>query len=448
MFDIVTLGWGSKVGSRIIHMNILITNIALDSRGGTETFVRDLALQLCALGHYPMVYSPRNGNIAHDIKNMGIPVVSNMRDVPCRPDIIHGHHHIPTINALLSFYEIPGIYVCHDRLSKHDTPPLHSRIYYYVAVDNNCRERLVNAGIPDERIKVIYNSVDIDRFLPRSPLPVHPKRALVFSNYASKSNYLRPIINACRKLNIKLDIIGASSNRPSNDPEKILGQYDLIFAKARCAMEAMATGSAVVLCDYSGLGPMVTANEIEMLRSWNFGMRCLKQPINEENIIRQIKRYNSADATIVCDYMRQKVTLSNMAAEYVNLYNETLHVVSDKRLDLLDEFNGYLNFLAAQTEKCGSVISLYKNKQLQFVIQFYLKRLLQLLPLLQDPKRLWKEITYRCKLDARIRIPRRGIIFESDSVYNPVLRNHIKNIDRMLIKISMAENMLLKFSKP
>lgn len=426
-------------------MNILITNVVLDSRSGTETFVRDLALKLRVLGHYPMVYSLRIGNIADEIKNMGIPVVSNMRDVPCKPDIIHGHHHIQTINALLHFYGVPGIFVCHDRLSKNDAPPLHSRIYFYIAVDYNCRERFVNSDIPDERIKVIYNSVDTDRFLPRSPLPVHPKRALVFSNYASKSNYLWPIINACRKLNIKLDIIGSANNNMSNYPEKILGQYDLIFAKARCAMEAMATGSAVILCDCSGLGPMVTTNEIEILRSWNFGMRCLKQSIKEENIIRQINRYNSDDATIVSNYMRQKATLSNMAEEYLNLYNEALTVVSDKRLDILDEFKGYLNSLTAQTEKCESVISLYKTKQLDWAIQYYMKHFLQLL---RESKRIWKAIIRRCKSAARNRISHRGIIFESDLVYNSELRDHIKNIDRMLTKISMAENMLLKFGNP
>ena len=40
-------------------------------------------------------------------------------------------------------------------------------------------------------------------------------------------------------------------------PEAILGDYDLVFAKARAAMEAMATGCAVILCDRVGAGPLV-----------------------------------------------------------------------------------------------------------------------------------------------------------------------------------------------
>jgi hypothetical protein len=35
-------------------------------------------------------------------------------------------------------------------------------------------------------------------------------------------------------------------------PEEILGGYDLVFAKARSAIEAMAVGTAVVICDRVG----------------------------------------------------------------------------------------------------------------------------------------------------------------------------------------------------
>jgi hypothetical protein len=48
-------------------MNILITNGVLKYRSGTETFVRDLAVKLQALGYFPMVYCTRAGQIADEI---------------------------------------------------------------------------------------------------------------------------------------------------------------------------------------------------------------------------------------------------------------------------------------------------------------------------------------------------------------------------------------------
>ncbi len=285
-------------------MKILITNNFLDSRTGTETFVRDLVLKLRSMGHYPMVYSPRIGKIAGEIASEGIPVVSNMDKLPDRPDVIHGHHHIPTVLACLNFPGTPGVFVCHERLSKDEIPPLLRSIKYYIAVDYNCLERLTDPNIPVNKIKVIYNSVDTVRFLSVNNLPPRPKRALVFSNYASKITYLRPIASICRKLNIELDIMGSASNRLSGNPEDTIGKYDLVFAKARCAMEAMAVGAAVILCDFNGLGPMVTMDKIDYLRKWNFGMRCLRHEINEGNLLKQIEKYDPKNAESVSGYIR------------------------------------------------------------------------------------------------------------------------------------------------
>ncbi len=54
---------------------------------------------------------------------------------------------------------------------------------------------------------------------------------------------------ACRRTQLTLDVIGAESGSVSTRPQDVLGQYDMVFAKARCALEALAVGSAVVLCD-------------------------------------------------------------------------------------------------------------------------------------------------------------------------------------------------------
>ncbi len=58
-----------------------------------------------------------------------------------------------------------------------------------------------------------------------------------------------------------------------DDPERILPRYDLVFAKGRCALEAMAAGCAVIVCDAVGLGEMVTHGSVEEMRRWNFGAR-------------------------------------------------------------------------------------------------------------------------------------------------------------------------------
>jgi hypothetical protein len=99
----------------------------------------------------------------------------------------------------------------------------------------------------------------------------------------------------------------------------------LVFAKARCALEAMAVGAAVILCDTRGLGPMVTATEVERLRLWNFGMRLLQRPLEPARIVQEIRRYNPTDALEVSRYIRTHADLSRSITQYLQLYREVLN---------------------------------------------------------------------------------------------------------------------------
>ena len=101
------------VHSLELPLKILITNTALATYAGTEVVVRDLSLELKRQGHVPMVYSPRLGAVAEEIKSHGIEVSDQLTNLSAPPDIIHGHHHAQVIEALLQFPSIPGVYVCH-----------------------------------------------------------------------------------------------------------------------------------------------------------------------------------------------------------------------------------------------------------------------------------------------------------------------------------------------
>ena len=135
----------------------------------------------------------------------------------------------------------------------------------------------------------------------------------MFSNYAGPGTYLDAVQQACALLNLPVDVLGSIAGNSASAPELILGGYDLVFAKARCALEAMAVGAAVVLCDTPGLGPLVTSAEVAELRPWNFGARLLREPLDPEGIVRQVQRYDAADASAVSRYIREQADLSTAA---------------------------------------------------------------------------------------------------------------------------------------
>lgn len=306
-------------------MKVLLTNLTLASRTGTEIATRDFAFGLIRAGHEACVFSPLLGTVASEIIAAGVPVVSRLEDVPYRPDIIHGHHHVETTLALVHFRLVPAIFVCHDRLNWHDTPPRLDGVRRYVAVDRNCLERLtVEAGIPAERTRLILNAVDLRRFTPREPLPEKPARALVFSNYAREGADLETLRQVCREAGMELAVAGSGVAAQASRPEEIVGEYDLVFAKARCALEALAAGCAVILCDWQGLGPMVTSGQIQELREWNLGMRCLQRRLTPDALRKEIARYDAADAARVAERVRTDASLDTAVAEYVKVYEEAL----------------------------------------------------------------------------------------------------------------------------
>ncbi|HTC93455.1 MAG TPA: hypothetical protein VK699_08385 [Terriglobales bacterium] len=306
-------------------LRILITNLAMWSRSGTETHARDLALGLLQRGHKPILYSPRLGAIAREMEAAGVEVVDNLEKLSHPPDLIHGHHNITAMTAILHFPGVPAVFLCHDKLAWHDAPPRFPAIRRYVAVDYLVYGRLVvEHALPREIVSVIGNSVDLERFHPRGPLPAKPQRALLFSNYANKHTHLQAVTDACSFAGIELDVRGAGVNNSCDRPEDVLGNYDLVFGKARCAMEAMAVGAAVVLCGPEGCGRMVTAMGFDYLRRYNFGRHTLTDPVTMENLIAQIGRYNAGDAAQVRTLARTELSAGLMVEQWIKLYQEVL----------------------------------------------------------------------------------------------------------------------------
>lgn len=303
-------------------LRILITNHFLRGRTGSELYVCELAKSLLRRGHTPIVYSPQLGPSAHELRDATVPVIDNLESLSSPPDLIHGQHHFETMTALLRFPNTPAVFFCHGWLPWEETPPSHPRILRFVAVDDTCRDRLVcESGAPEERVSVILNSVDTDHFLPRPPLPQKPARALLFSNGAT---HVAAVREACRRTQLTLDVIGADSGNVCERPQDVLGQYDIVFAKARCALEALAVGSAVVLCDMTGVGPMVTTREVDQLRRLNFGIRTLQGSVDPDLLEKEIARYDADDAAEVSRRIRSSAGREAAIDQIVALYQDVV----------------------------------------------------------------------------------------------------------------------------
>ncbi len=295
-------------------LRILMTNNMLASRAGSELYLRDLALALVRRGHFPVAYSPELGDVAEELRKLTIPVIDDLSQMTVAPDVIHGQHHHETMTATLRYPNVPAVFICHGWAPWQEIPPAYPTIMKYVAVDDLCRERLLTThGTSPDAITTLYNFVDLRRFHRVRNLPQTPKSALIFSNYApGVSDAIR---SACARCGIeKVDIVGTNSGNAVSQPEDILADYDIVFAKARAAIEAMASGCAVIVTDYAGLAGMVTTENMERLRRLNFGVRSMQSDIlTSEAVQSALERFDADDARLVTEWIRKDADLETAA---------------------------------------------------------------------------------------------------------------------------------------
>ena len=307
-------------------ISVLLTNNTLSSRGGSETYVRDVALALLRRGHRPVAFSLVLGECGRRVAAGHHPGARRSRPAwPSAPDVIHGHHHLETLIATLAFPGTPVVNFCHGWLPWEEMPLHHPAVRRYVAVDEVCVDRLVREeGIPRSRVELLLNFVDLDRFRPRPPLPPRPLRALVLSNPATADGYARAIIAACEAAGIEVDIVGLHAGNPSDAPETLMPAYDLVFAKGRTALEALAVGCAVVPADFMGAGPLVTPDNYAELRARNFGIRALTHPHDAGWYGSQIAQYCPLAAADVSARIRADAGIDPAIDRLIEIYSAAM----------------------------------------------------------------------------------------------------------------------------
>lgn len=285
-------------------MKVLITQVWLDTRGGSEAVVRDIAVGLLRRGHRPIVYSPKVGTVGAEIRKRGIPVVDDLRSIAEPPDIIHGQHHIETAQAIIQFPEVPAINMCHAWEFWVERPVKFPQVRKYVTISEAVRDRLVHEeGIPPEQVVILPNAVDLCRIPVRKvALSPRPLRAACFATAKAHIPVLRSV---CEQNGIAFDAIGKCGDMPSASIEEELSNYDVVFATGRSALEAACCGCAVVVCDDRGVAGMLRTSNLNAFRQLNFALRLLVYPLTHDRLQAALELYDAEDATAVSKKLRE-----------------------------------------------------------------------------------------------------------------------------------------------
>lgn len=338
-------------------MRILFTNSGLVQRAGTELAVLDLARRFKRKGHLPVAYSQDLGEVARELQHAGIPVIDDLDALQEPPDVIHGHHHIETMAACLHFPNVPAIYVCNGWKPWQELPPTFATIMAYVAVGDVTRERIVTSVRLEGRpIGVVPTFFDEELFLPRQEIPTQPKRAVLYNNNLTPSDPLaREIALACRRRHISLDIRGADAGNATRHPDELLSGYDVVFAVGRSAVEAMACGCAVIVCDKSGAAGMAVPGDFSSPghNKLNLFERSPER-VNSAYFGEQLDRYDAKSIARLRDEIRDRRSLAKAVAQFEAIYDGAIGRFSGVQIDsrqLLLEASKYISSLGSILKK-------------------------------------------------------------------------------------------------
>ena len=305
-------------------MRILLTNNAIAERTGSELYLCEVAEELQARGHEPMCFSLNLGPLAERLRALGILVTDDLRALPEVPEVIHGQHFIETTLAAMTYRKVPVISFCHGPEAWQEMGCQLPNVVRWVAVDQACRRRLIeDEGIDAEKLTMLLNHFDERKFAARSPLPAKPRRALIMSNYLHPTHpAVAAISEACVVRGIELTMAGANLGGVVENMGDFLAQFDLVFAKARTAIEALAVGCAVLPVDYFGAGRMVRSEIFDELRPFNFGYQSMTFPLDADYLGKEIDRYDAEDAAFVFKRIREEATLEKTMQSLLALYQE------------------------------------------------------------------------------------------------------------------------------
>lgn len=304
-------------------MKILLTNNKLDNRGGTESFVRDVARAMQERGHQVMAYGSYLGEGERLFERDEIPVTVDPSGLDFRPDIIHGQHHMDAMTAMACLPGVPALFHCHGAVWQ-EALFRHPRVVRYMTMSRTMAQRLsIEYNLKIEEIEVVYNCVDLKLYHHVRDAPEVLRKALFYNGrHDAGSPTFQAVERMCRRRGISMDCCGYKFDHYTARPWEKLPRYDLVFASGRSAIDALASGCAVMVLGRNTCGPLVKPSNFRHFREVNFSMAGNQPPPGDEDLEGWIASYDAAEAVEATRLLREAADSRKLAVRLEEVYRE------------------------------------------------------------------------------------------------------------------------------
>ncbi len=284
-------------------MRTLLGNHHLERRAGSELFTAELATSIQALGHDVAVFTFFKGEFSRSIEQQGIPVFDASDPnaiVGFNPDIVQTNH-LSCAHFLRAL--TPGAIRVHAILGviPHlEAPPLDGMAYSLgLAVSEEVVARISRTPFGrDAPIAILRNCFDERALAPSRPRETHGVlRVAVISNHISAD-----LVDSLSQLEalgrVKVEYFGIERN-PVLVDGALLVRFDLVISIGRTPLLAAACGVPCLMADIHGSDGLLTADNLDLVRSVNFSGRYYKNPIDVTHLEAEMSKVFAFDRELL-----------------------------------------------------------------------------------------------------------------------------------------------------
>jgi hypothetical protein len=267
---------------RFVLANRLMVHV-----GGTEAHLLTVGEHLQRLGHEVVIYAPELGPYADHVRRCGIDVVDQLRKLPTDCDVVFAQDTIVAYDVAERYPAALSVYrVCGD-VHDFQIPPQLERMVDFIVVLSDRYARVVEACAIKAPILRMRVPVDVDRLTPLGGIRKRPRRAVMLGNYPDRFELVK---TTWEQQGIEVVQVGGVDE--SYDVANAVAGADIVVAKARAALEAMACGRAVYIYDTFGGDGWVTPTLYHALEADNFAGQATDRVIGSTELGLDLAEYD------------------------------------------------------------------------------------------------------------------------------------------------------------
>ena len=271
-------------------MNVVATTHNLRI-GGSQGYLLLVGEQLERLGHHFVVHAPeREGPLADLAAERGIRVARSESALPEACDVVLVQDGMMAHRLAEAYPRVPQVFRCPSELFDLQLPPqLPGLVGATVALSERVAQRLRALALSPEVVR-LTQPVDTSRFGGGEALRARPRRAVLLGNYLQGPRR-ELLIETWGAAGVQCEVAG-NLGEPTLEPERVLADADIVVAKGRAAVEAMASGRAVYVYDQFGGDGWITPQSYRALEADNFAGQATAAVPSAEALARDLATYD------------------------------------------------------------------------------------------------------------------------------------------------------------